>query len=132
MDLKQILEDHLKWLKDEEGGKRADLRSANLRSADLRSANLSGANLSGADLSGANLSGANLRSADLNKRYIQLTRIGSRKGTTTYCYDDDVVWCGCFTGTLAEFEQAVQKTHAENPQFLKEYTGAIQYIRSLM
>ena len=112
MDLKQILEDHLKWLKAQEGGKRADL--------------------SGADLSGADLSCADLSGADLDKRYIQLTRIGSRKGTTTYSFDDDVVWCGCFTGTLAEFEQAVQKTHAHNPQFLKEYTGAIQYIRSLI
>ena len=41
--LKEILDKHLKWLRNEEGGSRADL---------------SGANLSGANLSGANLSGA--------------------------------------------------------------------------
>ena len=61
MDLKKILEDHLKWLMEEEGGKRA-----NLSGADLSWANLFGANLSGADLSWANLSGANLSGADLS------------------------------------------------------------------
>jgi uncharacterized protein YjbI with pentapeptide repeats len=85
MDLKQILELHKKWLNNEAGGKRANLRSADLsganlsgadlrgaylrgadlRGANLRSADLSDANLWGADLRGANLSDANLRSADL-------------------------------------------------------------------
>lgn len=89
-ELNKILDKHIKWLNDEEGGERADLHyadlsganlcAANLRSADLRSANLCtadlctanlrsanlrGANLRSADLSGANLCGANLRSADL-------------------------------------------------------------------
>jgi hypothetical protein len=79
-ELKKIIERHEKWLKDQEGGERAnlygaDLRGANLRGADLRDANLRGANLCeanlydanlyGADLRGANLRGANLRGADL-------------------------------------------------------------------
>ena len=74
--LKEKIESHGKWLRDEDGGKhaylrRADLSGANLSGADLRRADLSGANLSGADLrsadlSGANLSGADLRSADLS------------------------------------------------------------------
>ena len=61
-EIKVILEDHDKWLRHVEGGKRADLRWANLSGA-----NLSGANLSGADLIGANLSGADLSGADLKK-----------------------------------------------------------------
>ena len=65
MNLKQILELHKKWLNNEGGGKRADLRCAHLRSADLSGANLRGANLRSADLSGADLSGAHLRSASL-------------------------------------------------------------------
>ena len=88
-ELQEILEKHQKWLKDEEGGERADLSSADLSSADLSGANLryadlSGANLSGADLSsadlssadlsGANLSGANLRYANLDEA--QLIRRG--------------------------------------------------------
>ena len=63
--LKEILERHRKWLNDEDGGERANLRGANLCGADLRGANLRGANLCGADLRGANLCGANLREANL-------------------------------------------------------------------
>ena len=61
-ELKNILDKHLKWLRGENGGKRADLSRA-----DLSRANLSGANLSRADLSRANLSGANLSEADLSE-----------------------------------------------------------------
>jgi len=75
-ELKDILEKHGKWLRDEDGGeyanlsganlRYANLSGANLRYADLRDANLRYANLSYADLSYANLSGANLRGADLD------------------------------------------------------------------
>ncbi|MBP3700099.1 MAG: pentapeptide repeat-containing protein, partial [Oscillospiraceae bacterium] len=34
--LKEILEKHKKWLLQEDGGERADLRYADLRNADLR------------------------------------------------------------------------------------------------
>ena len=54
-DLKTILDKHKKWLNNEEGGERADLRDANLRRADLQ-----GADLQRADLRDANLQGANL------------------------------------------------------------------------
>jgi hypothetical protein len=70
--LKALVEKHGKWLRDEEGGSRADLGGANLSGADLSGANLIGAdligaNLIGADLSRANLSGANLSGADLSR-----------------------------------------------------------------
>ena len=80
-ELKAILGKHLKWLRGEDGGERANLSGAylsgaylfeaNLFEANLFEANLSGAylfeaNLSGADLSGANLSGANLSGANLS------------------------------------------------------------------
>lgn len=45
LNIEEVLELHLKWLNGEEGGKRADLRSA-----DLSYTNLSYANLSYADL----------------------------------------------------------------------------------
>ena len=90
-----VLEKHEKWLKNELGGFRADLRGAtlyglnlnganlygadiimadlrvaylikaDLREATIRGANLSGADLSGADLSGADLYGVNLRGTNL-------------------------------------------------------------------
>ena len=58
-ELKNILDKHLKWLRCEDGGERANLSRANLSRA-----NLFGANLSRADLSGANLFGADLFGAD--------------------------------------------------------------------
>ena len=69
-ELNNILAKHKKWLYDEEGGERADLRradlqDANLRRADLWRADLWRANLRGADLQGADLQDADLRGADL-------------------------------------------------------------------
>lgn len=71
-ELKNILDKHLKWLRGENGGKRADLSRADLSRANLSGANLSeanlfGANLSEADLSRANLFGANLFGANLSR-----------------------------------------------------------------
>ena len=79
--LNEILEKHKKWLNDEPGGERANLRGAdlfeanlfgaNLRGADLFEANLLGANLRGADLRGADLFGADLRGAEDIPEYIR-------------------------------------------------------------
>ena len=70
--LKDVLDKHLKWLRDEDGGERAnlswaDLSGADLSGADLSRANLSRADLSRADLSGADLSWSNLSWADLSR-----------------------------------------------------------------
>ena len=64
-EIKKLLENHKKWLNNELGGIRVDLRGANLYEANLYEANLYGANLYGADLRGADLRGANLRGANL-------------------------------------------------------------------
>jgi hypothetical protein len=108
-----------------------DLRYADLRYADLRYADLRYANLCSADLRSADLRYANLCSADLPKRYIQVACIGSRKGMTTYCFEDDIVWCGCWQGNLKDFENQVKETHKENKQFLAEYLGFIKYVKGL-
>ena len=42
-ELKTILDNHGKWLRGEDGGVRANLRSANLQDADLEDAILEGA-----------------------------------------------------------------------------------------
>ena len=65
-ELKKILEDHVKWLKDPRTGERANLSGAILWHADLRGANLHAANLYDADLAHANLTGADLSGADLS------------------------------------------------------------------
>ena len=69
-NLREILNNHAKWLNKEDGGKRADFRHADLSGADLRGAdlsytNLNRANLFSADLRHANLRGANLSAANL-------------------------------------------------------------------
>ena len=109
-----------------------DLRWANLRGVDLSGVDLRGVDLRGANLRGANLSGVNLSGAKTDKRYISISCIGSEKRITTYCFEDDTVWCGCFTGTLAKFERQVNETHKDNPQYLKEYVGFINYLKSLI
>jgi hypothetical protein len=65
-ELKDILDKHGKWLRNESGGEKANLSYANLSSANLSSANLSYANLSYANLSSADLRYANLSSANLS------------------------------------------------------------------
>ena len=168
--LQEIIESHGRWLRNEEGGERANLRSAdlssadlsgadlrsadlssadlycanlrsaNLRSANLRSADLSGADLRGADLRSADLRSADLRSADLDKTYYQVDRVGSRRGITTYCVDDDNVLCGCWNGfkggTLDEFKTRVESVYGRegnnpNEQYYDEYMAAITFFAAM-
>jgi uncharacterized protein YjbI with pentapeptide repeats len=58
--LERILRRHYMWLREEEGGERAELRNCNLRDADLSGVDLSGAVLEFAELDGADLSNAQL------------------------------------------------------------------------
>ena len=143
--LQEIIKSHGRWLRNEEGGERANLRDAYLSGANLSDADLSGANLRGADLRGANLRGANLRDAnlsgaDLDKTYYQVVRIGSRRGTTTYCVDDDNVLCGCWNnykgGTLEEFKTRVESVYGRegnnpNEQYYDEYMAAITFFAAM-
>ncbi len=76
-DIARIRDLHVKWVRGEVGGIRANLSGAALSGAELHRANLScaalscaalsGAALSGADLSCAALSGADLTGADLHR-----------------------------------------------------------------
>ena len=178
--LQEIIKSHGRWLRNEEGGERANLSDADLSGADLSDADLRGANLSGAylrgadlsdadlsdaylsgaylsdadlrgaylsgaylrgaDLSDADLSGAYLRGADLDKTYYQVVRIGSRRGTTTYCVDDDNVLCGCWNnykgGTLEEFKTRVESVYGRednnpNEQYYDEYMAAITFFAAM-
>lgn len=199
--LNEIIASHGKWLRDEEGGERAnlegaylegadlrgayfrganlkganlrgadfrgadlrradlrgaDLEDANLESADLRYANLKGANLKGVDLRDVDLRGADLKGAyledtylggaylkgaDLNKTYYQITRIGSRNATTTYCVEDDNVVCGCWNnyrgGTLEEFKKRVESVYGKegkmpHKKYCTQYTAAIEFFEKMV
>ena len=162
MDLNEILKSHKLWIDNGADGLRADLSGANLRyanlsnadlsSANLRYANLSSANLSSANLSNANLSSANLSNANLidanlssanlcsanlsnaklDYRIISITGIGSANRMTTYDTRHNRIWCGCFTGTLEEFEAQVIETHTGNDKFRNEYINAIKYFKTFL
>ena len=158
--LNEIIESHGKWLRNEEGGEKAfledaDLRGADLRGANLRGADLEGANLKGADLTdadikgaalrdadikGAYLGGAYLKGADLNKTYYQITRIGSRNATITYCVEDDNVVCGCWNnyrgGTLEEFKKRVESVYGKDgktpdKKYYTQYMAAIEFFEKM-
>ena len=114
--LSEILESHNKWLRGEDGGKRANLSGADLSGADLRGVNLSYADLryadlSGADLRGANLSGADLSGADLSRaKNIILLPVADYRG---YSYAhaikrEDGEWLvrsGCRSLTIKEAKE---------------------------
>ena len=95
-ELQEILEAHRKWLRNEQGGKCADLCNTNLRGADLYGADLYGADLRGADLRGADLYGANLLGANLSQKdQIRKGFIVKRKLTG---------WKMCRNNTLVKLE----------------------------
>lgn len=113
--LKEIIASHGKWLRNEEGGERANLR-------------------------GAYLTGAYLTGANLNKTYYQITRIGSRNATTTYCVEDDNVVCGCWNnyrgGTLEEFKKRVKSVYGKegempHKKYYTQYTAAIEFFEKM-
>ena len=66
--------------------------------------------------------------------YMTVGGIGSRQGMTTFyrCKDGLIrVNCGCFNGTLDEFEAAVRETHAGN-EHEKAYMAAIRMAKEIM
>ena len=153
--LNEIITSHDKWLRNEDGGEKAnlgdenlggaDLRGADLRGANLRGANLFGANLYGADLRGVNLDdinldGTNLSVAKLDQTYYQITRIGSRNGTTTYCVEDNNVVCGCWNkhkgGKLAELKKRIESVYGENgktpnKKYYTQYMAAVEFFTKM-
>ena len=77
-EIKKVLDSHQKWINEEDGGERADLRRADLSEADLRGANLCKANLCKADLCKADLRGADLSGAGFDFSCFPLWCGGSR------------------------------------------------------
>jgi hypothetical protein len=115
-----------------------DLRWADLRGVDLRWADLRGADLRLADLRWADLRWADLHGVDLGEwgkiqsasDVLQVGAIGSRNGYTTIFHTDKGVFiqCGCFKGTLDEFEVKVKETHHGN-KHERDYLALIQFAK---
>ena len=100
-ELKNILDKHLKWLRGENGGKRADLSRANLSGANLFGADLSWANLSWANLSGANLSWANLSRADLSWADLSWANLSRADLSWANLFGADLSWANLFGANLS-------------------------------
>ena len=141
--IKEVLNNHLKWLKNDPAGRRANLYGADLRGADFRGADLRRADLRGADLRGADLRGADLRGAEIKDRegnevkiekIMSIGPIGSRNDITMVYFTTDkkaLVKCGCFYDYLDKFEKAVHRTHAGN-QYEKQYMALIELAKTMM
>ena len=157
--LQEIIESHGKWLRNKEGGQRANLQDANLQRANLQDANLQdanlqraylrganlqradlrGANLQDADLRGADLQDADLRGADLPDGIYQVVGCGSANRCTTYDSINDRVICGCWNDDngnhLAAFEERIEAAYGAegsdpNEQFYKEYMATIAFFKT--
>ena len=99
-ELQKVLDLHKKWLNNEAGGCRADLRSANLRSANLRSADLGSANLGSADLRSADLGSADLRFAIGEMSYVKSLQCEKYYISYTHTHMN----IGCQSHTIAEWQ----------------------------
>ena len=112
-ELERILERHRKWAVGEAEGDRASLDGASLIGARLVEASLIGASLGGWTI-------------------FNVGPIGSRNATLTYKRKDgfEEIMTGCFRGTLAQFEEAVTRTHGDNAH-AQAYRRAVAFIREM-
>ena len=104
----------------------------------LVGARLDGASLVGASLDGASLAGAYLVGARLDDKsklkggrpVLQIGPIGSRSSYfVAYLTESGVrLRAGCWFGTLAQFEEKLKVTHADNEHGL-EYRAALVLIQ---
>lgn len=67
-------------------------------------------------------------------RFLKIDRICSRLGCTYFfkTATDIYVRCGCFFGTIVDFERQVNETHARNKKYRKEYLETIKYVKAVM
>ena len=87
-----------------------------------------GAYLRGADLGGADL--GEWGKLQSRSDVLVVGSIGSRYGYTTIFHTDKGVFvmCGCFKGTLDEFEAKVKETHKGN-KHERDYLALIQFAK---
>ena len=138
IQIKTVLGSVLFELEKENNSVKETLEKAVKGDADLRGADLRDADLGGTDLGYADLGGADLGYADLGNwgkiqslsDILQVGAIGSRCGYTTIFHSDKGVFvqCGCFRGSLEEFETKVKETHRGN-KHERDYLALIQFVK---
>jgi len=121
-EIKTVLDLHAKWVRDEDGGKRAYLRGANLQRAYLHGAYLHGAYLQDANLRGAYLQGAKVSESRTWESFMaalpdfftgggrELAEVVTREHLT--CHD----WTNCPTAA-AYGAKGIEDVPAERKEF---------------
>jgi hypothetical protein len=77
--------------------------------------------------------GANLRNIggrEVNT-ILSVAGIGREGRQTLFWVEEDKIWCGCFVGTLAEFEAKVQSTHGDSVHG-QNYRDAIAFFKAVV
>ena len=126
-ELKQALELHEKWLNNEKGCKRLNLRGANLSNVDLSDVDLRGAYLRGADLRGA----STINTRGLDVICVQLNTSDQNRQIQYYVQLKKAT-AGCFFGTLDELKTAVDKEHDKDSVIYKRYQIAFNTIEDIL
>ena len=123
IEIKSIFGDILFEFEKENNTIKDTLVEAVKRGANLRYANLGGSNLRGAYL---DCWGKLQSTSDI----LIVGLIGSRNDNTTIFHTDKGIFvkCGCFKGTLEEFEAKVKETHQGN-NHEKDYLALIQFAK---
>ena len=63
--------------------------------------------------------------------FLSVAGIGREGRQTLFWVEEDKVWCGCFTGTLAEFEAKIQDQHGDNAHG-QNYRDAVTFFNSVV
>ena len=69
--IEDMLNSHAKWLNNEYGGQRANMRDMDLRGVDMQDENMRRANMQCADMQCANMRCANMQCADMQDADMQ-------------------------------------------------------------
>ncbi len=125
----------------------ADLSYVSLINTNLNNTDFSYSDLSNADLSYVSLINANLINANLSdvsqlyncnlstvkydyEIYTQQL-VGSAGRTITYIPEKDVMFIGCFKGTLKECIKRIDETYSKEHKINKEYKAIIKHFKNL-
>ena len=65
---------------------------------------------------------------------MKIDKIGSQERCAYFfkALNNIYVRCGCFWGTIEEFEKKINEIYADNEQYRKEYLLAIAYVKAVM
>ena len=127
-ELNLIVEKHGKWLRDEEGGERANLAGAKLARANLAGANLADANLAGANLARANLARAYLAGATGNSKNLKTIQTD----VWTVTYTDTEMQIGCQKHLIESWwkfdDEEIESMSGSALEFWKKWKPILQAV----